>query len=74
MHAAGRHGGCSVNVAFPSIPSPSQLPYTSLRPRGSLPRRALPEFAPASSEIPAIAASAGHLCAQILTPMGSQVA
>jgi hypothetical protein len=45
---------------FPSIPSPSQLPYASLGPRGSLPRRALPEFAPASLEIPATAASAGH--------------
>jgi hypothetical protein len=45
---------------FPSIPSPSHLPYASLGPRGSLPRRALPEFAPASSEILATAASAGH--------------
>jgi hypothetical protein len=60
MPAAGRHGGCSVNVIFPSIPSPSQLPYTSLRPRGSLPCRALPEFAPASPEFPTTAASAGH--------------
>jgi hypothetical protein len=60
MPAASRHGGCSVNVVFPSIPSPSQLPYTSLRTCGSLPRRALPEFAPASPEFPATAASAGH--------------